>query len=168
MCRQSRHQVNECRRDAGNQRKKEENNYQNRFRLSLRQHHPPQFDVEEKRAPSTSSSQEKERETNTHTTQGGFGQSKLTIDFRLLFRTSPPPPPPPSPFISNFSYHAAIDDGLFIPPTISSYFSLKFFFLNARTHTHKSKRRARRRQRPSMSCLFTRRGRHSLDLFFIK
>jgi hypothetical protein len=46
------------------------------------------------------------------------------------------------PFISNFSYHAAIDDGLFIPPDHFFLFLFKtFFFLNARTHTHKSRKK---------------------------
>ena len=74
--------------------KKEKNNYQNKI-------FPPPPPP-----PPTSIRRRKKKKLRAHRespkkewdTQGGFGQSKLTIDFRLLFRTSLPPPS--SPFAS--------------------------------------------------------------------
>lgn len=77
-------------------------------------------------------------------TQGGFGQSKLTIDFRLLFRTSLPPPS--SPFASLY-FKFLLSRGnwrrsLYIPLHFCYFcFCLKIFSKCAHTHKWNIRRR---------------------------
>jgi hypothetical protein len=167
--------VSVYRRDAKQSRKKEENNYQNRFRLSLRQHHHPTHlnstskKEKIKRASSTSSSQEnKERDTHT----GRIWPIKINNWLPVIIPHLPATTTTAATFSLLFQISLItrqLTTVSLFPPTISSYSCLNFFFLNARTHTHTHK--SRKKKEPvgdnGLPCrVFLPEGGDTLSIYF--